>query len=227
MVLPIVALVLLATGALGFVGYVLWPRWPAGSTMPDAPTLPITVGNVLFNLPPAAIRVPLQRKPGAHERIDLVFIWPSLTPPDANAKTPPPAPAAADAPPAPPKIMERVFVSIANANATLGPAERVKTIYPRYVSGAPVRGPGGLAVLAFNDNSPYRGEDLVYDGSAPANFLVRCNRTNGPTPGMCLFERRIEGADVTVRFPRDWLNDWRPVADGIARLIAKLRPASG
>jgi hypothetical protein len=42
---------------------------------------------------------------------------------------------------------------------------------------------------------------------------------------MCLHERRIGGADVTVRFPRAWLDDWWSVADGIDRLIAGFRPA--
>jgi hypothetical protein len=28
---------------------------------------------------------------------------------------------------------------------------------------------------------------------------------------------------VLVRFPRDWLSDWRMVADSIDRLIASLR----
>ena len=36
--------------------------------------------------------------------------------------------------------------------------------------------------------------------------------------------RRIGEADVTVRFLRDWLGDWRPVAANIERLIVKLRP---
>ena len=29
---------------------------------------------------------------------------------------------------------------------------------------------------------------------------------------------------VVLRFPRDWLDDWRAVAGRIDRLIAKLRP---
>ena len=41
---------------------------------------------------------------------------------------------------------------------------------------------------------------------------------------MCLHERRIGGVDVTVRFPRDWLADWRTVSDGIERLIAGFKP---
>jgi hypothetical protein len=39
---------------------------------------------------------------------------------------------------------------------------------------------------------------------------------------MCLSERRIDGADLIVRFPRDWLGGWREVAAGIERLISSL-----
>jgi len=44
---------------------------------------------------------------------------------------------------------------------------------------------------------------------------------------MCLHERRIKTADVTVRFPRDWLTDWRSVASGIDKLLGSLRPHGG
>jgi len=107
-----------------------------------------------------------------------------------------------------------------------------------------VAGPGGLAVLAFREGTPYRGEDLIYEdliyedliyedliynAAAPERFLVRCSRNGaGPTPGSCLYSRRIGGADIVVRFPRDWLGDWKLISDGIERLITSLRrpPAS-
>jgi hypothetical protein len=38
-------------------------------------------------------------------------------------------------------------------------------------------------------------------------------------------ERRIDGADITLRFPRDWLSDWQKVGAGIDKLIARLHPA--
>jgi hypothetical protein len=41
---------------------------------------------------------------------------------------------------------------------------------------------------------------------------------------MCLHVRRIGETDVTVRVLRDWLDDWRGVADNIDRLISGLRP---
>ena len=68
--------------AAAYVAYVLWPRWPDAPVTLDAPSLPITVAGVTFNIEPAAIRMPVQRRPGTQERVDLAYLWPSLTPPD-------------------------------------------------------------------------------------------------------------------------------------------------
>ncbi len=217
--LPLVLLIGAVALAGGYIAYVLWPRWPGPPIGPEAPAIPITVANVRFNVPPASIRVPVQRRPGAHERIDLAFQWPSLDPPDPNAKPSAASSAAARIP------LERIFVTIASAGDTLPPAERLATIYPRYTVPAAVDGPGGLSMLAFRDGTPYQGEDLIYDTTSPAHFLVRCSRKGpGPTPGTCLYERRIASADVVMRFPRDWLTDWPTVADNIDRLIASIQP---
>lgn len=118
-------------------------------------------------------------------------------------------------------------MTISAAGNTLAPVERMASIYPRYAVAEAVPGPAGLAVLAFREGTPYQGEDLVYDAAGPG-FLVRCSRgAAGPTPGICLYEQRIETADVVVRFPRDWLDDWRTVAGTIDRLVARLRPSHG
>src|SRR4051812_31359474 len=79
--LPVMLAVLVA-GAAGFIGYVFWPRWPEPPIAASDPPLPIVVAGVPFNVPPAAMRMPVQRHPGAHERVDLAFLWPSLLPPD-------------------------------------------------------------------------------------------------------------------------------------------------
>ena len=44
---------------------------------------------------------------------------------------------------------------------------------------------------------------------------------------MCLLERRVGAADLTFRFPRDWLTDWRGVVAGIDRLLKRLHPEPG
>jgi hypothetical protein len=109
----------------------------------------------------------------------------------------------------------------------LPPLERLKGIYPRYLSGNGSVGADGLKLESFRDASPYQGEDLIFDPTATERFLLRCTRQVGPTPAMCLHERRIAGADITIRFPREWLSDWRAVADGIDRLIGSFRPQPG
>jgi len=228
---PLMLLIALMLAAVAYIVYVLWPRWPGAPVALDAPELPITIGGVAFNVPPAAIRVPVQRRPGAHDRIDLAFMWPSLKPADTAPKPADtaPKPAAPEALPAPGTTLtlDRIFITIAGAGDAMAPAERLRAIYPRYASLEPISGPTGLAVLAFREGTPYQGEDLIYDATTPENFLVRCTRNGaGATPGTCLYERRIEAADVVVRFPRDWLEDWQLVASNIDRLIADLRPAS-
>jgi hypothetical protein len=209
--------------AAAYVAYVLWPRWPGPTVSSDTPSLPIVVAGSLFNVPPAAIRVRVQRRPGVQERVDLAFLWPSLLPPDAasNLAATTAAPTGAAAGPTAP---DQVFMTIANSGGALAPLERIKTIYPRYLSTTPVAGPNGLIALAFRSDTPYRGEDLLYPPDSPERFVLRCSRPGGPTPGTCLYERRIGEADITVRFPRDWLDDWQGVAGNVDRLIGSLLP---
>jgi hypothetical protein len=210
----LLVLISLAVTALGFVGYAMWPSWPDADVALDAPSLPVTVAGALFNVPPQAIRMAAQRRSGAQERVDLVYLWPSLAPPDPDG----PAPNLAE--------RDRLFVTIAAATA-MPPVERLKTIYPRYTETAPAPGPAGLAIFAFRDGSPYQGEDVVFDAAAPDKFLARCARTVNPlTPGTCMAERRIGDADLTARFPRDWLENWRDVEAGLEKLVAQLRPAT-
>src|SRR5215813_6428226 len=221
--LALVAMLALAAIAAAFIAYVLWPRWPGPPVSPDAPALPITVAGTAFNVPPAAMRIPLQRHAGAHERVDLAFLWPSLEPPAAHASTAR-APGAA-----PQQTVDRLFVTITVAGDTLTPAERIKTIYPRYAAADADIEPNGLAVRPFRNGTPYQGEDLIYDSNydSAEGFLVRCSRNStGPTPGICLYSQRIDHTDIVVRFPRDWLTDWRAIEAGITRLIEGLRPRS-
>jgi hypothetical protein len=77
---------------------------------------------------------------------------------------------------------------------------------------------------AFRDGSPYANEDLI-SASAPG-FNARCTR-DGLTPGMCLSETRVDGADLTFRFPRSWLAQWRDVANAINRLTAQMQGPKG
>jgi hypothetical protein len=222
---PFLLLVLIVAAAAGCVSYLLWPTWPSDPHALDVPALPITVGGVLFEVPPAAIRAKLQRHAGQHERIDLVFSWPELSPPnnrgsrdnrpidEENATA-----ALAEA------ENDRLFVTIAGLAGVLPPLERLRTIYPRYVAAQAAAGPDGLAVLPFRSATPYDGEDLVYTANNPEQFFARCTRATGAVPGTCISERALDGAQIGIRFPRDWLSHWRNVAAGFDRLATQLHP---
>jgi hypothetical protein len=214
---PLFVSLALALLAVGYIGFVLWPRWPGPDAL-GAPPLPITVAGELFNVPPAAIRLATQRHAGPQERLDLAFLWPSLNPPDPAAK-----PTLNEEP----NALDRLFVTIAPADATVPPAERINTIFRRYLADERFESPDGLTIMSFRDGAPYQGEDLYLDAAAPERFITRCTRPGagaGSTPGMCLYEQRIGSAAVTLRFPREWLSDWRGLVRAIERLIASLRP---
>jgi len=221
LMLPVLIFLAVGTLAGAYIGYVLWPRWPGPAVAPNAPSLPVIVGGTNFNVPPAAIRRAVQRKPGTQERIDLIFIWPSLAPPADAAEA---GPQGISSNPEATHPLERIFLTIAASDGGPSPLERMQTIYRRYLAPETLSAPDGLIMLAFRKDSPYTGEDLLYTPDIPERFLLRCTRDgSGPTPGTCLHERRIGGADVTVRFPRAWLEDWNGVADGIDRLVARLQ----
>jgi hypothetical protein len=212
---PLLVLTAVLVAAAVYVAYVLWPRWPEAPVARDAPSVPIVISGVAFNIEPAAIRMSVQRRPGTQERIDLSYLWPSLTPPDPAIKPTVGAPIDPN---------ERLFVTIASGETTLPLMERVQTIYPRYLVAEPVAGPPGLTFRGFRDDTPYQGEELVFGSTAPEHFLARCSRKGVTNSGVCLLERRIGNADITLRFPRDWLTDWKNVASAVDRLLARLHP---
>jgi hypothetical protein len=208
---------LIAAAAI-VVSYLLWPTWPREQVAADAPPLPITVAGVLFNVPRASIRAPVLQTPGAYERIDLIFPGPPFALPQADGKT---ASRAADIPGS---ESDRLFVTIARLGVALPPAERLRAIYPRYLDGNVTAGPEGLALSPFRGGTPYEGEDLVYSASESAGFFARCTRPTPALPGTCLQERSLDGAEITLRFPRTWLKDWRSLAAGFDRLVASWHP---
>jgi hypothetical protein len=212
---PLVIFAAATLTAAAYVAYVLWPRWPGAPASLDAPQIPVIVAGATFNIEPAAIRMAVQRHPGTQERVDLAYVWPSLTPPDPALRPTPGAPADPN---------ERLFVTIASGDDTLPLMERVQTIYPRYLVAEAVAGPEGLTLRGFRDGTPYQGEELVFEQAAPEHFLARCSKKGVVNSGECLLERRIGKADITFRFPRDWLGNWKGVAAGIDKVTARLHP---
>jgi hypothetical protein len=217
-IVPIMLGSALAAGAIALVAYLLWPTWGVDASRNPA-RLPVSIGATLFNVPPAAIRMKIQRHSGPQERIDLSFAFPSLEAPDTAKHV-----SADTVEETAVQPIDRIFLSISAHHDTLAPDTRVRTIYPRYLEQASLPGQDGLTMRAFRDGTPYSNEDLFF-ANAP-NLNARCSR-DAATPGMCLSERRIEGADLTFRFPRSWLARWRDVAGAMDRLTVQLHGGKG
>jgi hypothetical protein len=215
--IPIVLGCAMAAGAIALVAYLLWPTWGADASSAPA-RLPVSIGSTLFNVPTEAIRMKIQRHSGPQERVDLSFSFPSLAPAEA------PKHLSADTVEEAVQPIDRIFLSIAAHHDTLAPDMRVRTIYPRYLDQASTPGEDGLTMRAFRDGTPYGGEDLFFANTP--NITARCTR-EATTPGMCLSERRIDGADLTFRFPRSWLSQWRDVADAMDRLTLQMKGPKG
>jgi len=210
---PIALGAVIAAGASARVAYLLWPTWePIKSD--DPMRLPVSVGATLFNVPTQAVRRQVQRHSGPQERVDLSFAYPSL---DAAGA---PKHAGAETAEAAIQPIDRIFLSISAHNDTLAPDVRARTIYPRYLEKVSSQGDDGLIARAFRDGTPYSNEDLFV--TATPAMVARCTR-DAATPGMCLSERRIDGADLTFRFPRSWLAQWRDVAGAMDKLTTQLR----
>ena len=214
---PIVVGSLLAAASIAIVAYLLWPTWGAGrATEPER--LPVSVGGTLFNVPTAAIRMKIQRHSGSQERIDLSFDFPSLAPPEAMKHV------SVDRVDQVLQPIDRIFVSISAHHDALAPEMRLRMIYPRYLSPTAMPVEDGLTMRGFRAGTPYDSEDL-FQAEHPV-LQARCTR-DAATPGMCLSERRIDGADIVFRFPRSWLARWHDVADAMERLTAQLHGTRG
>jgi len=215
--IPIMLGCAVAAGAIAVVAYLLWPTW--GSDASSSPArLPVSIGATLFNVPTMAIRMKIQRHSGPQERVDLSFAFPSLQVPDAQKHV------SADTVEEAVQPIDRIFLSIATHHETLAPETRLRTIYPRYLEQASAPVQDGLTMRAFRDGTPYSNEDLFFASTPDLN--ARCTR-DASTPGMCLSERRIDGADLTFRFPRSWLAQWRDLANAMDRLTAQLHAPKG
>jgi hypothetical protein len=213
---PMVAAGTITVTAITLVAYLLWPTW--GTDPSSGPArLPVSVGGTLFNVPTAAVRMKIQRHSGPQERVDLSFEYPSLEAPEAQKHV------SADTVEDKVQPIDRIFLSISAHHDSLAPDMRVRTIYPHYLEQASTAD-DGLLMRAFLNGSPYSGEDFFTAGD-PA-LTARCMR-DVTTPGMCLSERRVDGADLTFRFPRSWLSRWRDVAGAMERLTVQLHGPKG
>ena len=118
-----------------------------------------------------------------------------------------------------------VFVTLKPADSSLDPAERTAKLYQRFLVETSWSHPGGLIARAFQDGSPFEGDELYYVAPEGREFAARCRRPDPErkTPNTCLYDFRLGDLDVEMRFSAGLLAQWVELKAGARGLIEAAR----
>lgn len=205
----VAALVLLLGGAV----FVL--RFEHREALP--PTRQVFVGAAQFSVLSDYLR-PSSRGGGRLDRLDLAAFFPDFAPAgdvsDVNGAT---------------DLGERfeklVFVTIKPGDSDLDPADRPAKLYARFLDANEWSHPGGLVARAFEDGSPFEGQELYFVAPEGRDFAARCGRPDASrkTPNSCIYDFRVDGLDVELRFSAAILSEWERLNAGARGLIEAAR----
>lgn len=174
-----------------------------------------TVGDVTLVYAPAYARFGGGQAGGRFETLELAATFPDFRP--AGESVAPLAEADGSGKNA------LVFFSFARPDRKMDPADMVGLLYSRFLEPAVEETEEGLIKRAFQDGSPYQGEDLYFAPPEGRAFAARCARPTVPADGLpetCLSVFREGGLDISIRFGRPLLTRWEKLAPG-ARALAQ------
>jgi hypothetical protein len=202
----VAGIALLAAGALAWRA--VRPDLVFGAPLVSGETpVQLTIAGERLTIPAERLRFADQRRPGEYPRVELELKWPGLLPlkdNDPAAKT-----TARDG--------ELVFITIEARETDLDTADRIETIYQKFLSGDQTgdAAPNGLVRRRFLAGTAYDGEDLYFEPGSVHPFATRCFAIDkGEPPISCLTDERL-GSHLmaTIRFPIRALADWRTLRD--------------
>lgn len=173
------------------------------------------VGKTTLAVPADYTRGGADPKQVIFDRLDLAAFLPDFKPAGRMADVRPGADMAERA--------ERVaFVTLTPNDGSLDPADRPVRLYARFLDPIGYQNPGGLVRRRFQDDSPYQGEELYMALPEGRAFWARCPRREA-RPGVsldaCLWETRMEGLDIAVRFSSTRLTEWETIAEGVRGMV--------
>ena len=180
----------------------------AGHTEDTTP-LEIVMGNSVLNLPANMIRFESQRQNGVAKRVDLYLHWPDMQgyrpdlTDDFNGLG---------------AEKRLVFATLEPRMDPLDMSQRYGPVYATLTTGPGIKGPSGLTIQRFRPDSGYANEELVVSaeraGTLP--FIARCLDATTTKDNFAGCQRDIfvgEDLQLTYRFPRELLQDWREVEE--------------
>ena len=123
------------------------------------------------------------------------------------------------------RFQRLVFMTPRPADATLDPAERTARLYERFLVETSWSHAGGLTARAFEDGSPFEGDELFYLAPEGREFAARCHKPDPArkTPNTCISVFRLGGLDVEMRFSAGLLSEWEKLREGARGLIEAAR----
>ena len=205
----VAAIALLAAGAGLFLVF------PHRADAP--PTNQAFVGAARLTLPSGYFR-PQSRGGGPLDQLALAAFFPDFTPAgevgDVTRET---------------NLAERfeklVFISVKSSDSSLDPADRPAKLYARFLVPDGWSHPGGLVARAFQAGSPFEGQELYFVAPEGRDFAARCRRPDQTqkTPNSCIYDFRVDGLDVEMRFSAALLSQWEKLKAGARGLIETAR----
>jgi hypothetical protein len=123
------------------------------------------------------------------------------------------------------RFQRLVFLTLRPADPKIDPAERTSRLYLRFLVDTSWSHPGGLTARAFEDGSPFEGDELFYVQPEGREFAARCRRPDPSrgTPNTCISVIRSGGLDIEIRFSSELLGDWQALVSGARGLIETAR----
>ena len=206
-ILGLCACVAVATAT--FLTFFKAPKAPAGLAIMET-----TVGGVRLRFDPAYLPDAGSR---SSAQLELVTVFPELRPmPKPTKAVPVPA-------------SEAIIVfRIEPQDATIDPSERPTKLYARFLKTESWSHPGGLIMRRFETGSPYEREDLYLAPPEGRRFAARCQAPPSKPDGLpdtCLWDFRLSGLDVQMRFAPDLLASWELLAErGRGLMTSLIRP---
>jgi hypothetical protein len=209
---------ILAIMTLALLGVVMGlgiNAYRSGKTVRGAAELvPVTINTLRLSVPLDFFRGGAPPRAGTSERIDLLALFPAMSPAGV-----PPATTTALTAQDPRRL---VFIAILRGDGVLDPSERPQELYGRFLEPDTWQNPGGLLLRRFEAGSPYEDEELFIAPPDGRVFAARCRKPGKGTESIgeaCLWRFRQAGADVQVRFSVDLLPQWEAMALGVGRLL--------
>jgi hypothetical protein len=118
-----------------------------------------------------------------------------------------------------------VVLRLEPEDATIDPTERMAKLYASFLINESWSHPGGLVMRRFEKGSPYENEDLYIAPPEGRRFAARCQappRKPDGLPSTCLWNFRMNGLDVQMRFAPELLSSWELLVDRGHGLVASI-----